>query len=109
MPYIPGTGWKKVHVYVNDASHADLRIKLKYYDISQNEFLRTIIEAMIEDNPYMVKLIMEKLDSKKSLRKKNKIKKDTKEKLKTIKDFGLDENDIENIFDMIEKEKLNDE
>jgi hypothetical protein len=104
MTYLPGSGWKKVNIYVNDASHADLRIKLRYYNISQNEFLRTVIEAMIEENPHMVSLVLEKLEKRKSKRVKKNIFKDQKENEKTIRDFALSEDEIEDIFDLLEKE-----
>jgi hypothetical protein len=104
MAHIPGGGWKKVHVYVNDASHADLRIRLRYYNISQSEFLRTVIEAMIEQNPNMVKLIMEKLESRNSKRKKKNILKDQKDREHITKEFGLDKDELEDIFDLLEKE-----
>jgi hypothetical protein len=104
MPYIPGTGWKKIILYINDASHADLRLKLKYHDLSQSEFLRTVIDAMIEENPNMMKLIQEKLDLRTSMRKKKKISKDIFEKNETERDFALNQDEIENIFDILEKE-----
>lgn len=104
MDYLPGSGWKKVNVYISDGSHADLRIKLRYYNISQKEFLRTVIESIIEENPLIIKLIMEKLDSRKSKRVKKNIKKDQIEKEKIINNFALNEEEIEDIFDLLERE-----
>jgi hypothetical protein len=104
MPYIPGTGWKKIILYINDASHADLRIKLRYHDLSQSEFLRTVIEAMVEENPNILKLIEEKLELRRSIRKKKKITKDFIEKNENERDFALNQDEIENIFDILEKE-----
>jgi len=104
MEYLPGSGWKKINIYINDASHADLRIKLRYYDISQSEFLRVAIESLIEENPKMLNLILDKLENRKSARKKKKILQDVEEKEQIINDFALNQEEIENIFDILEKE-----
>lgn len=104
MPYIPGTGWKKVHIYVNDATHADLLIRLRYYNLSQNEFLKIVIKSMIEKDPRMVEMVLQNIHERVSKIKKRNIKREERESKQIIKDFALDPDEVEDIFDILESE-----
>ena len=92
--------------YDSDKRHADLKIRLQYDGLKQNEFFRAVVTAYLEKEEDFMKFIdkyreeNETMDKTK-LRKQNKIKKQEKE-LKTK--FSLDDNEIESIFDMLEEE-----
>ncbi len=66
--------------------------------------MKIILSAYLENDPLIQEFLYQKrvhITPKKYLKTK---KKDTAEKEATIRDFALDEDDIESIFDAIEKE-----
>lgn len=78
--------------------------KLRYDCLNRKLFFKKMITAYLDDHPIMRELIYDinKEKIKKSYKKR--MVKDTKEKEKVIEDFALDENEIYDIFDAIEKE-----
>jgi len=63
-----------------------------------------IINAYLEDHPSIRELILDINSKKIDKTKKKKMNKDQKQKNETIRDFALDDEEIESIFDAIEKE-----
>ena len=97
-----GNNTKRIVFTENDHRHAQLILKLKYMRITQAAFFRHIITGLIEDDPR----ILEYTNgiSFKSKAKKAKSQKDQNFGRQKIRDFGLSEEDVENIFDLIEEE-----
>ena len=96
---------KKICFDSTDKLHADLKICLHYDDIKIREFFNEVIKGYItKDEDLMV--FIEKLKEKKSISKtrRSKTARDSSKQKNMIKQFGLDEDEIENIFDIIEKE-----
>ena len=99
---------KQILFLETEKRHADLKIKLKHYGITQSDFIRGCISGLINDDdeflPFFFKLLEEKsyIKSAKN-RKKNK---DLIAKgLNTLsEDFSLRDSEIENIFDIIDKD-----
>jgi len=85
--------------------HADLKIRLHYDEIKIREFFNEIVSAYIEKNEHIMNFI-EELKEKKNMSKtrRNKIKKANQKQKETVQQFGLNKNDIEDIFDILEKE-----
>ena len=99
--------WKSLKLFLNRSTHAELRLKLRYDNLSQNEFLKLVIAAYIEgDNEFRV-FIDKMLEKRTSARSKVKKRKDRKEAKKLEHDFGLSDEEITDIFDLIEKESDN--
>jgi hypothetical protein len=92
----------------NAKTHADLKIRLHNDNIKIKEFFNEIITAYINRNEHVVKFI-EELKEKKKISKniRNKSDKERKKRRNTISQFGLNENEIEDIFDIIEREHPN--
>ena len=89
-------------------THADLKIRLHYDGIKIREFFNEITAAYIKKNSNMMALVEEIKEKKKlSQTYRNKIKKENKKEKNIIRQFGLDRNDIETIFDILEKENKN--
>ena len=85
----------------------NLRIKLKFDDITKFWFFNEYIKGYLLDDPLLQPFI-EKIKESSIMARKNKLKKNRQllEKEKEIKNkFGLDPNEIENIFDLIESEE----
>ena len=84
----------------------NLRIKLKFDDITKFWFFNEYIKGYLLDDPLLQPFI-EKIKESSMMARKHKLKKNRQllEKEKEIKNkFGLDANDIEDIFDLIESE-----
>ena len=85
----------------------NLRIKLKFDDITKFWFFNEYIKGYLLDDPLLQPFI-EKIKESSMMARKHKLKKNRQllEKEKEIKNkFGLDPDEIENIFDLIESEE----
>ena len=85
----------------------NLRIKLKFDDITKFWFFNEYIKGYLLDDPLLQPFI-EKIKESSMMARKHKLKKNRQllEKEKQIKNkFGLDPNEIEDIFDLIESEE----
>jgi len=85
--------------------HADLKVRLHYDEIKIREFFNGVVVAYVDKNEHIMNFI-EELKEKKNLSKtrRNKIKRANEKQKETIKQFGLDKDDIEDIFDILERE-----
>jgi len=85
----------------------NLRIKLKFDDITKFWFFNEYIKGYLLDDPLLQPFI-EKVKETSIMARKRKLKKNRqlyeKEK-EIINKFGLDPNEIEDIFDLIESEE----
>jgi hypothetical protein len=85
--------------------HADLKIRLHYDEIKIKEFFNRIVEAYIDKNKNIMAFIDEIKESKSaSQARRNKVKKAKQKQESTIRQFVLGETEIEDIFDILEKE-----
>ena len=86
-------------------AHADLKIRLHHDSVKIKEFFNEVVGAYIDRNEHIINFI-EELKEKKKISKnmRNKIIKERKSRKDTISQFGLNEDEIESIFDIIEKE-----
>lgn len=101
-----GKNTKKVVFYENEKKHADFKARLHYDNLSQSEFFRAIISGYIKQDENLLNYITQYQEAN---QKHSKVKRADSKKLldagaATAKKFGLEERDIENIFDLLEKE-----
>lgn len=97
-------GTRSIGLSVPDDTYKRLLIKIRHENLNWKRFFDFLIEGFIEDDPG----IMEYLDYKMAdIRAKSRTKNLQKER-KNVKDtidvFGLDENDIQDIYDILEEE-----
>ena len=97
-----GNTLKKICFEETDKRHADLRIRLHADDIKQGEFFRAMITGYIEKDSDLLNFLDKHKTQSKT--KNNKLRKMIKKGEETKRIFGLDENEIEDIFDMIARE-----
>jgi hypothetical protein len=97
----------KLTFFVNSKSHENLKVRLYYDEIkTQTEFFRICVESYLNQD----KLFMEFLDDYKiTKRVQSKKRTTTSRKLRDkgtqiMKDLALSEEDIENIFDVLEED-----
>jgi len=101
-----GHNRKKIVFYSTDKIHADMKIRLKYDGLTQSKFFRSLVEGYINKDPAINDFIdrLKTEEETQSVAKRKKTRKMLADGEKTAALFGLNEQDLENIFDIIEKE-----
>ncbi len=95
---------KKILFYDTDKRHAELKIRLQYDGLKQSEFFRAMVTGYLEEDPSIMEYVdtYKESDGKQSGRQQKITQKETKQGRELAKTFA--ESEIENIFDIIEKE-----
>ncbi len=106
MPNKYAKDTKKFTFYAKDTLHADFKIRMQYHSMTQSEFLRACVEAAVSKDPMMEMFIdhYKEANGKQSKAQRNKIKKDQEKSEELLRDLGLGDGDIDDIFDLIAKE-----
>ena len=98
---------KQILFLETEKRHADLKIKLKHYGITQSEFIRGCISGLIDDDeqflPFFFKMLEQKSYIKSMKNRKKNQEMINKGLNKVNEEFNLGESEIENIFDIIAK------
>ena len=97
---------KRILFKDTDKRHADLKLRLHYDGLTQSEFFRSLITGYLEKDKNIMNFIIsmqedKNLHSKQKRAKSMKLQKDGEDLMNKI---GLGEEEIENIFDLLEKE-----
>ena len=89
-----------------DKRYAELRLRLHYDGMSQRDFFRAMVTGYIQGHPDIVSYIEVVKNHKKKHPqwKKRKVAASYAAQAEMEKKFGLNKDDIESIFDLIEKE-----
>ena len=102
----PQEEYKKLCFTCANKSHADLKIQLMHDGLSQGALFRILMHGYIQRDENIINFV-ENFKEKYGIEKKNQIKK-SKNLLKlgrqTAKDFRLDPDELEDIFDLIAQE-----
>ena len=106
MPNKYAKDTKKFTFYAKDELHAKFKIRMQHHSMTQSEFLRACVEAVVSQDPVMDMFIdhYKEENGKQSKAQRAKIKKDQNKSEELLKDFGLGNGDIDDIFDIIAKE-----
>ena len=102
-----GEAKERICVRVTEREKADLKIKLHYDGLTLSKFIRIAVISYLEEHDSFMKWADEHLHPNSYIKSKtNRAKsKSLREKGKSIKDkFVLDEGEVSNIFDILEKE-----
>ena len=97
---------KKVQFVDTDIRHAQLRIQLERESLTQAEFFRACLTGMIENDPAFMKYIRKYKDSKNIGQKRSAkvLDKEDQASDDLMKKFGIKDDELENIFDLIAEE-----
>ena len=101
-----GKTTKRIIFQDTDKRHAELKLKLHYDGLSQSEFFREVVGAYLAEDPLVTELVdslKEKIDRQKK-RQREIVKKDREKYKQTESDFALSSDEVESIFDLLEKE-----
>ena len=83
---------------------ADLKLRLRYDNLSQSKFMTGIAELYLQKDPDML-CVVEKIKQKKRVMGKQKLKRtgqDIDKGNKMLEELGITDSDKQSIFDMIE-------
>ena len=101
-----GKNDKRISFMDTDKNAAELIIRLKHDGITKTKFFRAILTGYLERDAAIVDFV-ERLKEKDNLQSKNKstkVKKLEEAGKQNKNKFGLNDDDIQNIFDVLEKE-----
>tara|TARA_Y100001973_G_scaffold40473_1_gene60519 strand:+ start:355 stop:675 length:321 start_codon:yes stop_codon:yes gene_type:complete len=96
---------KKVVFDDTDIRHAQLKVRLEYDGLSQAEFFRSFITGYLNKDKFVMEYIKKYKEDNKKLSKRN-LKyqnKDSKAAEDLLGKFGIKDEELENIFDVIAK------
>jgi hypothetical protein len=94
-----------------EKTSADLKLRLRYDNLSQVKFFAGIVKLYLENDPDMIRVLY-KVKSQAQVMGKKKLKRsveDIGEGLDIMESLGITKKDKENIFDMIEMDLKEDE
>jgi len=97
-----GKNLKRIVFTDTDHRHAQLVVKLKNDGITQAKFFRSLITGYLNGDDRLVEFVRE--NGKLSIQRKNKIQKLEEKGKALVQELGLDEEQVEDIFDMIAEE-----
>ena len=106
MPNQYAKDTKKYTFYAKDTLHAAFKVRMQFHSLTQSEFLRACVEAVVGKDP-MMELFIEHYkeeNGKQSKAQRSQIKKDQEKSEDLLNDFGLGDGDIDDIFDLIAEE-----
>lgn len=95
---------KELVFTIDEDLHARFKIALFYDRLGQSQFVKHVIAGYLTNNPHIRAFVNEVVEQKMSKKRKKNRKRDAKEEAETINDFALNQDEIENIFDLIESE-----
>lgn len=102
----PSAEFKQLCFTCTLKSHADLKIRLMYDNLSQGALFRILMHGYIQRDENIINFV-ENFKQRYGIQKKNQVKK-SKNLLETArqtaKDFSLDPDELEDIFDLIAQE-----
>jgi len=101
-----GGNKKKIVFYDTDDRHVSLKVKLQYHGMTQASFFRAVVTAAIEDNELFLDFLVSHKEENGVQSKRQQKVVATEEAAATAsgKSFSLENREINDIFDLIEKE-----
>lgn len=98
--------YKKVVFFIEPEKHARLLIFLKYHDFKiQGEFFRAVVQSCLDDDEKMFNLISKLKEKNVSRRRKKISERDFKNMKQNIQDYNLTEEEVDDIFSLIARER----
>jgi ABC-type lipoprotein export system ATPase subunit len=101
-----GNERKKIMFYDTPERQADLKIRLKYDNMTQSDFFRAMLTGYVEQDPDLIKYLnaYKEVNQIQGINKRKGSARLHEKGQQTKKAFALNQKEIENIFDILEKE-----
>jgi hypothetical protein len=106
MPNKYAKDTKKFTFYAKDELHAKFKIRMQHHSLTQSEFFRACVEAVVSQDPIIEMFIdqYKEENNKQSKKQRATVSKDSQKGQDLLDTLGLGDGDIDNIFDIIAKE-----
>lgn len=95
---------RQVMLTLPDKTYMDLLIKIRHENLNWKKFFRILIKGFLEDDPGVMNYIDEELAATRAKVRSKILKKERQDTEDVIKKFGLDPEDIDDIYDILEEE-----
>ena len=97
---------KKIIFTLSERQKEDFKIQLHYDGLTQANFFRAVIDGYLNKDESMMKYLasFKKQNRVQNIPQRARIEKDTEESKQTKNLFALDDDEVENIFDILEQE-----
>lgn len=95
---------RQINLVIPDKTYMDLLIKIRHENLNWRKFFRILIKGFLEDDIGIMNYIDNELAAQRSKARTKVLKKEREEYKETIKVFGLDPEDIDDIYDILEEE-----
>jgi len=97
---------KKIIFSIPENEKANFKVQLQYDSLTQGQFLKGVMVGYIEKDPDLVNFITKLKEELKvqSRGLRTKVVKNLKDRKSTINKFALEDDEVENIFDILEQE-----
>ena len=97
---------KKIIFTVSGRQKSDFKIRLQYDGLTQAQFFRAVMEGYIQKDESLMNYLnfFKKENKVQNNSQRSRIEKDIQEAKQTKNLFALDDDEVENIFDILEQE-----
>lgn len=95
---------RRINLVIPDQTYMELLIKIRHENLNWKKFFTYLIDGFIQDDPNIMEFIDNQMAEQRSKRRTKILQKERMKTEETISVFGLDEQDIDDIYDMLEEE-----
>lgn len=96
---------RQVYLKFPEKMYADFLIKIRHENISFRRFFQILIDAFLKDDPRINEIIDEAVKDERFKYRSEIIRKEREKMRKTVRQFKLNPDEIEDIYDLFEDEK----
>lgn len=100
----PAKSGRQINLSIPDKTYMDMLIKIRHENLNWKRFFRILIKGFLDDDPGIMAYIDNEMAEIRSKKRTKILKKERQEVQETIQVFGLDKEDIDDIYDILEEE-----
>jgi len=97
-------GVRSITLTIPDRTYMELLIKIRHENLGWKKFFNMMIGGFIEDEPGIMEYIDQQMAESRAKKRTKILQKERKQVKETIGVFGLDEKEIDDIYDILEEE-----
>ena len=97
-------GMRSITLSVPDDKYKQILIKIRHENLNWKRFFNMLLDGFLRDEPAIMGYIDEKMAEIRTKKRTKILQKERKKVQETIEVFGLDQEDISDIYDILEEE-----
>ena len=97
-------GVRSIHLSIPDRTYMELLIKIRNENLTWKGFFNMLIQGFIDDDSGIMEYIDFQMADKRAKKRTNTLQKERKKVKETVSIFGLDDKEIDDIYDILEEE-----